>query len=293
MLSELISIVTPLYVAVGLGFAWKRLGRAYDTEGITDLVMNIGAPCLVFSSLVGLDLEPRAMFEMVGTMLTALVCFALIGSLALRLLGLPFHSFLAPVVFGNSGNMGLPVCLFAFGDAGLALAVCCYAVNAFVQFTAGLWLWSGTISFGQLLRTPLAYAALLAAAVLTLELPVPLTIQRTTTLLGDFTIPLMSFTLGVTLARLQIADPRAALTLSALRIGVGIGVGVLLATLFDLEGVARGVIILQCSMPVAVINYLLAKKYDRSPDDVASSIVVSTLISLATLPLLLAWLLPA
>jgi predicted permease len=70
-------------------------------------------------------------------------------------------------------------------------------------------------------------------------------------------------------------------------------VGVGLSTLLGLEGAARGVLILQCSMPIAVINYLLAEKYERQAADVASAIVLSTLISLTTLPLILAWLLPS
>jgi predicted permease len=283
----------PLYVAIGLGYTWTRLGRRYDTEGITDLVMNVGAPCLVFSSLVGLELDPGAMLEMVLAMLAALACFALVGMVVLRAVGLPYHSFLAPVIFGNTGNMGLPICLFAFGDVGLALGVCVYATNTFVQFTGGLWLWSGGSSPKELLRTPLLYAAALAAIVLATGIAVPVTIVRTTTLLGDFTIPLMSFTLGVTLGRLQIANLRSAALLSLLRIGVGLGVGVGLSTLLGLEGAARGVLILQCSMPIAVINYLLAEKYERQAADVASAIVLSTLISLTTLPLILAWLLPS
>lgn len=283
----------PVYVAVGLGYSWTRLGRRYDTEGITDLVMNVGVPCLVFSSLVGLDLDPTAMLEMVLVVLAALACFALIGMGVLRVAGLPYHSFLPPVIFGNTGNMGLPVCLFAFGDTGLALGVCVYATNSFVQFTGGLWLWSGGASSKELLRTPLAYAAVLAALVLATGVSVPIMIQRTTTLLGDFTIPLMSITLGVTLGRLEIAELRSAGLLSLLRVGVGFGVGVGLSTLFELDGAARGVLILQCSMPIAVINYLLAEKYQRDAAGVASAIVVSTLISLATLPLILAWLLPS
>ena len=253
--------------------------------------MNVGAPCLVFSSLVGLELDPGAMLEMVAVTLVALASFAGVAAVALRVAGLPYHSYLAPAIFGNTGNMGLPVCLFAFGDVGLALGVCIYATNTLVQYTGGLWLWSGGLSAAQLLRTPLAYAAVLAAIVLTAGIPVPVTIERTTGLLGDFTIPLMSFTLGVTLGRLAIVDLRKAAILSVLRMGVGLAVGVALAESFGLEGAARGVVILQCSMPIAVINYLLAERYEREATEVASAIVLSTLISLATLPLVLAWLL--
>ena len=291
MLVELLSIVAPIYITVGLGYGWARSGRRYDTDLITDLVMSIGAPCLVFSSLIRLDMDPSALAGMVGATLVALASFTLVAGIVLRAARLPHTSFLSPMVFANTGNMGLPVCLFAFGREGLALGVCFYATCAISQFTVGLWMWTGEVSFRELLRTPLAYSGLLSALVVTTGASVPEWIQRTAGLLGDFTIPLMQFTLGVTLARLHLGAVPRSFALSMLRIGMGLALGIGLSELLQLEGVARGVFILNCAMPVAVLNYLLAEKYGRSPGDVASLVVLSTLISLVSLPLILAWLL--
>jgi predicted permease len=291
VLVELLSIVAPIYVTIGLGYGWARLGRRYDTDLITDLVMTIGAPCLVFSSLIRLDMAPSALAEMVGATLVALLSFTLVAWIVLRVARLPRTSFLSPLVFANTGNMGLPVCLFAFGREGLALGVCFYATCAISQFTVGLWMWSGEVSFRQLLRTPLSYAALISALVVATGASVPEWIHRTTGLLGDFTIPLMQFTLGVTLARLRLGVAPHIFALSTLRIVMGLALGIGLCELLELEGVARGVFILDCAMPVAVLNYLLAEKYGRSPGDVASLVVLSTVISLVSLPLILVWLL--
>lgn len=287
LFGELVSIVAPVYLCVALGWGWARLGRRYDTELVTDLVMNVGAPCLVFTSLVAIEAPLGEMLEMVGATLLALASFAGIGAALLRGLGLPLRTFLGPVVFGNTGNMGLPVCLFAFGEPGLVLAVCFYATTAFVHFTLGQGIWSGSFALGTLLRTPLTWATLLAAGVVVGGLPVPLWLGRTTELLGDFAIPLMQFTLGVTLARLSVAGLGRSVGISLLRIGTGLVVGVGLAWGLGLEGVGRGVFILDCTMPIAVFNYLLAERYARSPDEVASAVVVSTLISLLTLPVIL------
>jgi len=291
VLIELLSIVAPIYITVGLGYGWARSGRRYDTELITELIMTVGAPCLVFSSLVRLEMAPSALAAMAGATLVALVGFAAVAGLILRAARLPLTSFVAPMVFANTGNMGLPVCLFAFGQEGLALGVCVYATCAISQYTLGLWLWSGEVSFRQLVRTPLTYGALFSVLVLASGVSVPVWIQRTTTLLGDFTIPLMQFTLGVTLGRLRLGGAPRIFVLSLLRIGMGFALGIGLGALLGLEGVTRGVFILQCAMPVAVLNYLLAEKYGRSPGDVASLVLLSTLISLVTLPLILAWLL--
>lgn len=291
MFTELVAIVAPIYIAIGLGFAWRRSGRAWDRELITDLVMTVGAPCLVFSSLVRMEVDTAAMGEMVLATVAALVVLGLLGAAVLKLFGLPVTSFLAPIIFPNSGNMGLPVCLFAFGAEGLALGVCYFAVVTFGQYSAGIWIWSGRISGSDLLRTPLTWSVVVAGAMIALGVPVPTWLLRTTEMIGGFTIPLMQFSLGVSLVGLEIARLPRSVALSLLRLGLGLAVGWGVAEVLGLTGVARGVLILDCSMPVAVLNYLLAEKYGRSPSEVASLVLLSTLISLVSLPLILAWVL--
>ena len=291
MFAELVGIVAPIYVTIGLGFLWRRARRAWDRELITDLVMTVGAPCLVFSNLVSMQVDPAAMAEMAFAAFLALVTFGVIGAAILRLFKLELTSFLAPIIFSNAGNMGLPVCLFAFGQEGLALGICFFTVTAFGQYSAGIWIWKGRISGAELLRTPLTWSVVIAVAVVALQLPVPTWIMRTTEMIGGLTIPLMQFSLGVSLVGLEIAKLPRSVALSLLRLGLGLAVGWGLAEVLGLTGVARGVLILDCSMPVAVLNYLLAEKYERTPAEVASLVLLSTLISLVTLPLILAWVL--
>ena len=120
-----------------------------------------------------------------------------------------------------------------------------------------------------------------------IELSVPSWISRTTSLLGGFTIPVMQLTLGVSLARFGVVRPLRGLGLSLLKLAGGAAVGFAVAALLGLEGVAAGVVILDCAMPVAVFNYMFAERHARSPSEVASLIVLSTLLSLLTLPLLI------
>lgn len=291
MLVRLVDILAPVYVVAGLGWWWARSGRRYDTPLVTDLIMTIGAPCLVFGSLTSLEVAPAALATMAVAALAAFSALAVTGAVALGLLGLPRHTYLSPVVFMNAGNLGLPVCLFAFGEAGLALAVVFFAVGALLQFTVGLALWSGRLDVRALARTPLAWAGLAALVFVAAGLRPPEWLARTTALLGGFTIPLMQFTLGVSLGQLGIGPPSRALAVAGLRLGLGLVVGVSLAEAFALEGAARGVFVLDCAMPVAVFNYLLAQRYGRSPESVAGAVVVSTLLAFATVPVLLAMLL--
>ena len=120
---------------------------------------------------------------------------------------------------------------------------------------------------------------------------VPAWLYNATDLLGGMTVPLMLLTLGVSLASMRVKTFRRASALAVLRLAMGVAVGVALAEFFAFEGVARGVLIIQCAMPPAVFNYLFAQTYRREPEDVAGVIVLSTLVSFATLPLLLSFVL--
>lgn len=290
MLAELFSIVGPVYCCAALGYWWTRAGRPYDSDLIGDLIMTIGAPCLVFSSLVSLEVETGALVEMALATVLALVVMAVIAAAVLLAFRLPLNSFLAPMVLPNTGNMGLPVCLFAFGDEGLALGVCVFAITATTQFTLGMWLWSGRASLGQLVRTPVTLAAVLSIAVLAGDFSPPRFVLRTADILGGMTIPLMQFTLGVSIARLNISHIPKTLALSIFRLALGVAVGVGVAEWLGLTGVARGVLVLDCAMPVAVFNYMMAERFGRSPTEVAGTVVISTLLAFGTLPLLLIWL---
>lgn len=292
MVSEILAIVAPVYVCAGAGYAWVRLGRPFDTTLFTDLIMTVGAPCLVFSSLVSYEIQFAEAWQMIMATAVAIVAMAALAALALRIAGLPLDTFLAPMTFGNTGNMGIPLCYFAFGEAGLALAICVFATTTVFHFTAGQVIWSGRASWGQVLRTPLVGAAVLALVIMGANWELPLWITRTTSLLGSFTVPIMQLTLGASLAQFGIIRARQSLGLALLKLAIGISVGLAVAWIFGFEGIAAGVLVLGCTMPVAVFNYMFAVRYERSPGEVASVIVVSTLLAALTVPVLISFLLP-
>lgn len=291
MIGELAAVLAPTLIATAIGWAWGRFGPGLDRERLTDLIMQIGAPCLAFHGLVSVDLPPELMLRMAGATALSLAGFALFAAPILLSARLPLRTFLAPVVFGNTGNMGLPLSLFAFGETGLALALCVYAVAAVLQYSVGIAIWSGRVSLAAMLRTPLSVAALLAVAVITMGWEVPTWILNTTDLLGSLAVPLMLLSLGVAIGELRIARFGRTAGVALLRLALGCSVGFAVAHVLGLRGPAHAVLVLQSSMPIAVFNYLLAQRYGRAPDEVAGAIVVSTLLSLLLLPVLLAWLL--
>lgn len=289
MLYQLFSVIAPVFVCAVIGYIWRKQGQAYDTAFVTTLVTNVGTPCLVFSTLIDTDMQADAFLKMGAATFVTMIAFYVIYYLFLKATKLSMKAFLSALVYGNTGNMGLPLCLLAFGDHGLALAIAYFTVNVLFLFTVGVAVPAGATSLGALLRLPILYATLAALAFMFTGWQVPDFVTNTARILGGLTVPLMLITLGVSLAGLGVKRlPRAAV-LSVMRIGVGFLVGWATAEAFGFEGAARGVLILECAMPVAVFNFLFAERYNNQPEEVAGMVVISTLMSFATLPFLLAF----
>ena len=287
MYGQIAAIIAPIFICSGLGFGWARLRRPFDTGFVTSLITVVGTPCLVASTLTRLHVSPVAMGEIAGAAALVFAGAAATGMIALRAMRLPLHSYLPAVMFPNAGNMGLPLCLFAFGDRGLALAIVYFALASTLQFTAGATIAAGRLNLGRLLSMPLLYALAVSFVFLATGTPVPPWLANTIQLIGGLTIPLMLIALGVSLARLRISSFRRSVVLSMLRIGGGAAIGAGVGWALGLDGTARGVLVIQSAMPVAVFNYLFAQLYKRAPEEVAGMIVLSTLLSFATLPVLL------
>lgn len=286
-LSVVFPVIAPVFLIAGLGFAWHRAKLPYDGPFITTFSVNVSSPCLVFSSLVKLTLGGDDLLTMT---LASVACIATAAALAVPLLmafRLPLRTYLPSLSFPNVGNLGLPLCLFAFGETGLGLGVLFFAVFSVAQFTIGPTLASGRFDLGRLLRTPVIYAAVLAVAILAGGVRVPQWVTNTTTLLGNCAVPIMLLSLGVALSSLRMTSLARAGGLSAMRLALGLGAGLAVAHLMGLSGTMRGVVVLQSSMPVAVFNYLWALRYDNAPDEVAGMVLGSTALTFLGLPFLL------
>ncbi|WP_159931244.1 AEC family transporter [Oceanicoccus sp. KOV_DT_Chl] len=229
---------------------------------------------------------------LIDTLLAATLVLLFTGLLATvicRWFKLSLPVYLGPLLFPNTVNMGLPVCLFAFGEEGLAIALGIYLVVSLTQFSLGIALVSGQSAWRNTWRSPIVYSGLIGATLIFTDTQLPLWLEQSLNLLGSFSIPIMLITLGVSLAQLKVKDFALSTGLALCRLAIGLSVGFLVAEILDLEGAARGVLIIQSSMPAAVFNYLLAHRYGRSPEAVAGLVVMSTLISFVSMPALL-WL---
>ena len=287
MYRQLVPIITPVLLCAALGYGWARLGLPFDREFVTRIVMNIGAPCLVLNGISATGIDSTSFVAMIGAAILLLVVVTATATAILGILRQPLRSYLPPVAFGNVGNMGLPLCYFAFGDEGLGLAVGFYLVYSVSQFTVGPLFQGRQAAWRTLVTTPAIYAAVFGLLLLTTDSTMPLWLGNTVELLAGVAIPLMIIAMGHALGTFTVRRFGISLGMSLLRLVIGFSAGLLLVEILNFEGTMRGVMIIEAAMPVAVFNYLLAARYDRHADEVAGAIVVSTLSSFVSLPFLL------
>lgn len=287
MWQTVVPVLAPVLVSVSIGWVWARAGRPYDSALISQLVMGIGAPCLVVSTLGSVSL-PQSDFWLVGKVyVLVLALTALAALLLIRLTRRSLRVYFPALVFPNVGNMGLPLCMLAFGQAGLALALAWFMLNSVLHFSVGQTVVSGQRAWVALVSNPIILSVFVAVAMVVGDWQLPVALQNSVELIGGLTIPLMLITLGVSLARLGVRHVGDALLFAVARLVIGLLAGWLVCEWLALEGVLRGVVLIQSSMPVAVFNYLFAERYQQGPERVAGMVVVSTLLSFLLLPWLL------
>lgn len=279
-------VVAPVVLTTAAGYLWKRLGQGFDHGFVTRLITGLGAPCLVFATLGRAGIPFASLGQMALGTLACVVWFAAFGLLALRLTGQPLRVFLPALVFPNIGNIGLPVCLYAFGQEGLSLAMVYFTICSVLQFTLGEAIAAGRYRLSLLLKVPFLHAAVLAVGFNLSGVEPPDWLINATSLIGGLAVPLMLLSLGVALAELRVAFLRRALAVACGRLGLGLSGALVVILLLGFQGKAAGVLLVQSAMPVAVFNYLFAKMYGNAPEEVAGTVVVSTLLTYLCLPLL-------
>lgn len=284
---QVLGIVTPVFVLASIGYAWVKIGWAFDLQFVTRIAMTLSIPCLIFMALMRAEIEPQALQTLVLATLVAYGLVAAAMTVFVLVTRLDIRTYLAPLIFGNTGNVGLPVALFAYGQEGLALAVVVFAIMALLSFTIGVWLVSGGGNPLMALKEPMVGATFMGGLFLYMGWRLPIWAENTLDLIGQMGIPLMLITLGVAIAQLKPQGVARGVVLSVIKLAVCIAAPAWAALYFGLSDVATGVLVLQVAMPIAVTSYMLAEKYKAKSEEVAGMVVVSTSLAVFAIPAIL------
>jgi hypothetical protein len=291
MLLHVLGIVFPIFAIVALGFLYARRHQP-DMAAANRMNLEVFTPALIFSVLSSRDFQLAEYHALaLGGTLVVLGSGLLAWPVA-RLLGYPVRTFVPPMMFTNSGNMGLPLALFAFGEAALPAAMVLFLVENLLHFTVGNAMLEGRIHPLVLLRMPMLQATVAGLAVSLLGIALPKAVVDAVALLGQISIPLMLFALGVRLTGVDLRDWRIGTVGALLCPAAGILVAWLAGRLLGIEGTQLAQLIVFGALPPAVLNYMLAEQFAQQPRQVASIVLIGTLVSAAVIPFTLAAVLP-
>ena len=200
---QLFPIIIPIIIIIFLGYAWNKIGNNLNQKEITNIITWIGAPCLIFNTLIQLESSLILLKDMIVAAIFITISMLLFSYIILKILNLPVRTFINPMSFSNSGNLGMTLSLFAYGSLGLELAVIVFMITSILHFTLGISIWSGKWSFKFLLKTPVIYAVILGLSANFLDIELPRTLTNTTSVLAGITIPLLLFTMGISLNKIS------------------------------------------------------------------------------------------
>jgi malate permease and related proteins len=279
-----LSPVVPVFFLIAAGFIFARWKKISLTS-VTEIIVYLGTPSLVFSSLASKPLFAGDIIVLSAGVVLIFAGVGLLIRLYFLLTGLRSRGFALPTLFMNAGNMGIPLALFAFGQEGLQRATLMFVIVTFLQYSLGIYILNGRGNWTEIFRLPLIYAAIAGLFVNLAQIKIPELLLQPVVMLGQATIPIMLISLGYRLYQVESLQLGHALGGALLRIFGGFAAASIAVNLIGAEGVNRQVLLLYGALPAAVINFILTEKYRQDPALAASIVVLSTFISVFTIPM--------
>ena len=282
---KIFEVIFPVFFIIGVGYYLGKKNPKFDTNFITNFAGNIGTPAMIFYTVTTTGITLSIFVHYFIYALLMIGGFAIIGLILLFFLNKDLSMELPPLILPNTGNIGVPICLFAYGSQGLGVASAIASVIILFHFTLGVFLAKKNFSFDLVVKSPPVYALIISVVFLYYRIDPPLFLENTTFLLTYATIFLVLMSLGIALTRFKFLLKNS-IILSLTRVILGPLVAFIIIYYFDLSGFAAGVLLIQSAMPSAILNYLVGSMYSpkKIVDSIASTIVVSTLMSFITIP---------
>jgi len=286
---KLFEVLFPVFFIVGIGYYLGKKNPNFDTSFITTYAGNFGTPALVIFALTAGGVTFEVFKEFFFYALILLSAFGIIGLIFLILMKKDYIRELPTFILPNTGNMGIPICLFAYGELGMGIAAAISSLVVLLHFTLNIFLAKRAFDFQTIFKSPAFYAIIITVLFLYFEQPVPQFVMNTVMLLAYGMIVMILMSLGVALTQMKVFSFKDALITSTGRVILGPIIGFILIKIFGLSGLSAGVILIQSSMPSAILCYLVASMYSPKVivDNISSTIVVSTIMSLVTIPITL------
>ena len=291
-----VSNILPIFLIAGAGFLIGKFTEV-DPRTISRVVFYLFTPSLIFDSLTKSPLSQNDTLLIVVYTIANLTVIGIITWILAKSLQLDRKMIIAVLLtalFTNSGNFGLSLNLFAFGEDAISYATLFFSTNAVLMYSVGVILASmGTASLKRALlstlKVPVIYALGFALLFNLTHWELPIFLDRPISLLAQASIPSMLVLLGLQLQKADLSNHKVELGLAnVLRLAIAPLIAIGLSVLFGFSGLLRKTGITELSMPTAVTAIVIATEFNVEPAFVTTVVTTTTLLSpLMLTPLLL------
>ncbi|MCV6611599.1 MAG: AEC family transporter [Amphritea sp.] len=278
--------VFPLFAVVLCGYLYGRYKKP-DMGLANQLNMDIFVPALVFFVLSDKSFDLVKFQSLaIGAIIVMLGSGLLLWPFC-KLLKVNAKTFLPPMMFSNSGNLGLPLIILAFGEQALPAAVILFIMEMTLHFTVGIYIMDHRTNPMRLIRMPIMIATIAGLCWSSFSLPIPTPVSISLDMLGQISVPLLLFTLGVRLTSVDFSAWRIGVSGAILCPAAGILVAIAAQQVLQLDNTQLAYLITFGALPPAVLNYIVAEQYNQEPKKVASIVLLGNMGALIFIPLTL------
>ena len=300
-----IELTTPLFALIGLGYALMRFGKwpREISEALTRFVFSVALPCLLFRMMSDFSKLPpvdaRLLIAFFGSCLIVFLIGRAVAKHLFKLDGVSGSVFALGGVFSNNAMLGIPMARELIGPQALpsvALVIVFNALTLWTLVTVSVeWARHGSFSVAGISKTaysvitnPLVAAILSGTVLGIIGIPVPPLVDAPLNMLSQAAVPLSLVALGMGLAEYGVREGwQQSVFISVLKLLVQPLVILLLAHLLGLPLIETQVVVILGSVAVGANVYLMARQFNAMEGPVAASLVLSTLLSSVTTPLML------
>ena len=287
MLIRIVEILFPLFAITALGYVVGRRMKP-DLSQANKLNMDVFVPALVFAALANKAFDISAFLPLVVAVSLIVLGSGLVAWALARALGMQPKTLVPPIMFNNCGNLGLPMAVLTFGDTALAPMVVMFMVSNLVHFSFGAWLLDHRVRLLTVWTVPSVLATCLGLSVSLSQFEVWPPLLIAIRMLGEISIPLMLFGLGVRLADSRISAVGIGVFGALARPLIGLALAWAVLQLVELPAREQALLLVFGALPPAVLNFMFAERYQQEPGKVASMVLIGNLAAVIFLPLALA-----
>jgi len=287
VIARILGIILPVFVVILVGYFYARRFRP-DMSQVNHLSMLILGPALIFSALASKEFDLGANVWLIAGSIGVVVGSGLLAWPVSRFMKVDYRTLVPTAMFNNCGNMGLPLAVLAFGQAGFSAMVALFTISNLLQFTVGIRIIDHHAKLWQFLRNPMVWATALGFAFAITHPPMPEWAYFGIKMVGDALIPVMLISLGVRLFEVRWDDWHIGVIGGILCPVTGIAMALILAPVLGLSETQRGLLILFGSLPPAVLNFMVAEQMRQEPAKVASIVLIGNVMSVIFVPVGLA-----